>query len=295
MQHVYGAYRKAAQALVLAVFFGGAALSAQAQNYSELVKSTGPVDGQLLALQNHYESFFGPGEFTTDNALMRVSDGYVVVDAVADGNTDALMADLKRLGMQKATVYGAYVSGRMPISSLRAMNSLKSLRAVRPAAAKTSVGLTTSQGVQAMYADDVQNNLGITGIRVELIPSAPRHLLVRHVFAQSPADGIVQVGDVLTGAGGQAFQAPHRNGYGTTVFGGHGPISEFATALEAAAKAETDTKKRTEMYQRMQDIMEESGAYRFLTHEATPVIYNKSIKPAFRPDGLPLLRYFRPA
>jgi peptide/nickel transport system substrate-binding protein len=46
------------------------------------------------------------------------------------------------------------------------------------------------------------------------------------------------------------------------------------------------------MYEKMQDIMENSGAYRFITHEATPVIYNNDIKPAFRPDGLPLLRYF---
>lgn len=65
--------------------------------------------------------------------------------------------------------------------------------------------------------------------------------------------------------------------------------------LEAAAKAETDTGKRDEMYRRMQDIMENSGAYRFLTHEATPVIYNNAIKPAFRPDGLPLFRYFASA
>jgi len=65
--------------------------------------------------------------------------------------------------------------------------------------------------------------------------------------------------------------------------------------LEAAAKAEIDNSKRAQMYERMQDIMEESGAYRFLTHEATPVIYNNAIKPAFRPDGLPLLRYFASA
>lgn len=65
--------------------------------------------------------------------------------------------------------------------------------------------------------------------------------------------------------------------------------------LEAAAKAETDNGKRSQMYQKMQDIMEDSGAYRFITHEATPVIYNNSIKPAFRPDGLPLLRYFASA
>ena len=53
-----------------------------------------------------------------------------------------------------------------------------------------------------------------------------------------------------------------------------------------------DASKRDTMYQRMQDIMEDSGAYRFLTHEATPVVYSDAIKPAFRPDGLPLFRYF---
>ncbi len=65
--------------------------------------------------------------------------------------------------------------------------------------------------------------------------------------------------------------------------------------LEAAAKAETDKVKRAEMYRKMQDIMEASGAYRFLTHEAAPVIYRNTIKPALRPDGLPLLRYFTTA
>ncbi len=62
--------------------------------------------------------------------------------------------------------------------------------------------------------------------------------------------------------------------------------------LEAAAKASSDPAARDEMYQKMQDMMEESGAYRFITHEATPVMYRNTIKPALRPDGLPLLRYF---
>jgi peptide/nickel transport system substrate-binding protein len=38
--------------------------------------------------------------------------------------------------------------------------------------------------------------------------------------------------------------------------------------------------------------MEESGAYKFLTHEATPVIYRNGVAPALRPDGLPIYRYF---
>ncbi|MGD9135958.1 MAG: ABC transporter substrate-binding protein [Desulfobacterales bacterium] len=65
--------------------------------------------------------------------------------------------------------------------------------------------------------------------------------------------------------------------------------------LHNKAMSEGDLKKRDAMYRRMQDIMEESGAYLFLTHEAVPVIFRKSIKPAFRPDGLPLVRYFKKA
>ncbi|MCH9852806.1 MAG: peptide ABC transporter substrate-binding protein [Alphaproteobacteria bacterium] len=62
--------------------------------------------------------------------------------------------------------------------------------------------------------------------------------------------------------------------------------------IHAEAFKETDLKKRAKMYERAQDLMEESGGYRFITHEATPVIYSKRVKPALRPDGLALLRYF---
>ena len=62
--------------------------------------------------------------------------------------------------------------------------------------------------------------------------------------------------------------------------------------LHADAQGELDNEKRAAMYRRAQDLMEESGAYRFLTHEASPVIHRNSVVPALRPDGLPLLRYF---
>ena len=62
--------------------------------------------------------------------------------------------------------------------------------------------------------------------------------------------------------------------------------------IHATAQTETDGSKRAAMYRRAQDIMEESGAYKFVTHEATPNIYRNTIKPALRPDGLPLYRYF---
>lgn len=62
--------------------------------------------------------------------------------------------------------------------------------------------------------------------------------------------------------------------------------------IHTAASAETDSAKRAEMYERAQDLMEESGAYRFITHEATPIVHSSRVIPALRPDGLSLLRYF---
>ena len=65
--------------------------------------------------------------------------------------------------------------------------------------------------------------------------------------------------------------------------------------LHNTALGEGDADKRDSMYRDMQTMMEDSGAYRFITHEATPVVYRDKIAPALRPDGLPLYRYFRHA
>lgn len=69
---------------------------------------------------------------------------------------------------------------------------------------------------------------------------------------------------------------------------------EFDKLHEAAA-IETDNTKRDKMYKRMQDIMEESGSYRFITHESAPIIYRNTIVPAMTPEGIPLVRYFKKA
>ena len=47
------------------------------------------------------------------------------------------------------------------------------------------------------------------------------------------------------------------------------------------------------MYQRMQDLMEESGCYRFITNSVMPQIYRNTIEPAFRADGYAMLRDIR--
>jgi peptide/nickel transport system substrate-binding protein len=49
------------------------------------------------------------------------------------------------------------------------------------------------------------------------------------------------------------------------------------------------------MYREMQDIMEESGAYRFITHEVNAVLYRDFIEPAVRPDGIAIYNHFQKA
>jgi peptide/nickel transport system substrate-binding protein len=60
-----------------------------------------------------------------------------------------------------------------------------------------------------------------------------------------------------------------------------------------AAKLELDPKKRHDMYVRMQDLMEESGSYVFLTHEAVGVGHRTSIEPAVMPNGTPIFHQFK--
>lgn len=54
--------------------------------------------------------------------------------------------------------------------------------------------------------------------------------------------------------------------------------------LHQAAIAEADRQKRATMYVRMQDLMEESGAYTFITHEPDAAVFSTSIAPNLRSD-----------
>ncbi|RWJ52642.1 ABC transporter substrate-binding protein [Mesorhizobium sp.] len=64
--------------------------------------------------------------------------------------------------------------------------------------------------------------------------------------------------------------------------------------LSARAESISDPEARAKLYYEMQDLMEESGAYRFLTNEASPVMYRSThVEAATRPDGAPLLLHFK--
>ena len=71
--------------------------------------------------------------------------------------------------------------------------------------------------------------------------------------------------------------------------------SEEFGKLHQQAMVTTDAAERDAMYRRMQDLMEESGAYVFLTHETNGAIFRDTIAPALLPDANVVLPEFRPA
>jgi peptide/nickel transport system substrate-binding protein len=55
--------------------------------------------------------------------------------------------------------------------------------------------------------------------------------------------------------------------------------------LHEKALRESDAAKRDAQYRRMQDIMEESGAYIFLTHGVNPILHRDHFVPGLTPDN----------
>ena len=98
--------------------------------------ATAKVGQDLLALyaeyQAHLKDTSGQGAaapaFKSSNAIARVADGSVVIDATASGDAEVLAADLRALRAENVTAFGRMVSGLLPITAIRALQDLSSLQ-----------------------------------------------------------------------------------------------------------------------------------------------------------------------
>jgi len=66
-------------------------------------------------------------------------------------------------------------------------------------------------------------------------------------------------------------------------------------ALHEQGLVTSDYAKRDEIYRKMQNLMDESGCYVFLTHEVVGAIHRDSVRPGLKPNGESLLSEFMPA
>ena len=96
----------------------------------------------------------GPEAFAPSIAGLRYAQGRILVDAVAAGNAEQLLDDLRGLGLRNDSHYGSMVSGMMPLAAVQRMVGLDSLRSVRVSWKPiTNAGTVMSEGVAAMWAD----------------------------------------------------------------------------------------------------------------------------------------------
>src|SRR5215831_10916530 len=106
------------------------------------------VDHALAEMYKKWEAYLAQGggaAFTPSNPLLRVHEGWVLIDAVAFDDVNTLRAALEALGMREAVVHGRIVSGRMFIPAIEDMAALASLQFARPAYSTTNVEQVTSQ------------------------------------------------------------------------------------------------------------------------------------------------------
>lgn len=84
-------------------------------------------------------------------------------------------------------------------------------------------------------------NLGPTGARATL---ESKSFTVKYIFADSPAEGKLQLDDVVTGVNGRPFAVPHTFGHHMTrmkkfpEIGYEGPLMDFGNAIEESEGAD---------------------------------------------------------
>jgi hypothetical protein len=101
---------------------------------------------------------------THRNPLMKVVNGYVVINAVAKpGQAQALRTELISRGLQNGSVFGNTVSGRLPVSALGDLAATASLQFARPSVRAHDAGLVTSQGDRSLNSDRARQRFDVDG------------------------------------------------------------------------------------------------------------------------------------
>ena len=165
------------------------------------------VGADLANLKIEYEEFLSKnitGDFQPSNQIIQVRGRFVVIEAIANEDTETLLSDLQSLGLQKSASFGRMVSGLLPINAIDEMAGLTGLHFARPAYKPiTHIGSVTSQGDSAQRSDDARTKFSVdgSGITVGVLSDSYDDL--------SGASGGVTSGD-LPGTG-------NPNGYTTPV------------------------------------------------------------------------------
>lgn len=112
---------------------------------------------------------------TADTTQINIRDGAAMIDFIAAGDVNALVADLQALGLRDMAVYEAVVSGFLPLGSIPALAELDSLRVAIESVFMTNGtpqrGAVSNEAVEAMAVDIANDLYGVdgTGLKIGVI------------------------------------------------------------------------------------------------------------------------------
>lgn len=154
---------------------------------------------------------------------------------------------------------------------------------------------TLNSQERVLAAQIIQANLGAIGIKVEVIPldSGPFWEMGQESKGDTWKD--LELWMMRFGSGPdpyEPFQWFVREQVG--IWNWERWSSDEFEDLFAKGVAETDSDERHKIYIRMQEIMEETGGYVWLTHEPEVFIHRADIETHFAPSGEMQLAYFQP-
>ena len=154
---------------------------------------------------------------------------------------------------------------------------------------------TFNEQERVLAAQIIQANLSVIGIDVEIIPldSGPFWDMGQESKGDTWKD--LELWISLWGAGldpYESFQWFLREQVG--IWNWERWTSDEFEKLHLKGIAETDTQKRHNIYIRMQEIMEETGAYVWLVHEPRGFIHRADIRVQILPTGEMQLANFEP-
>jgi hypothetical protein len=127
-------------AVILIAFLSGISgcTSAGSQTIGSSSEMSPKISPELFALYHEYSlprELKDKEPLSTKGVLVRIIDGYVLIDAVASGDVNTLKADLIAVGLRDGVSFERVVSGQLPISSIPSLAELSSLRFARASAA----------------------------------------------------------------------------------------------------------------------------------------------------------------
>ncbi|MBT9316057.1 S8 family serine peptidase [Leptothoe spongobia] len=127
---------------------------------------------ELSAQYSLYSLVFGEtaGErFPSDDSLMQIHDGMVMVDVAAASDMELLLTELEDHGFVATAEYGVVVSGYLPIDALTAMADSEATQFIQPTYQPIiRQGSTGNQGTIALRADVAQTEFNVTGAGVTI-------------------------------------------------------------------------------------------------------------------------------